>query len=157
MTTMKRCASPPTLGGLGPLPCAAPSRFIAAHALARGLWAALLLPLAALAQDPLPRHFSATTLRGELTVTSPPEVLLNGRASRLAPGVRIRGTNNLLLLSGALVGQRLTVHYTQDSLGQMLDVWLITATEAARRPWPTSAQEAQRWVFNADAQTWSKP
>ena len=107
------------------------------------------------AQSPLLRTFPATALRGELLVTQPPEILLNQRPARLAPGARIRGVDNLLLLSGTVAGQRLLVHYTLDSLGQLLDVWVLSPAEMARRPWPTNAEQAANWVFNSDAQTWS--
>ncbi len=107
------------------------------------------------AQSPLLRPFPATALRGELVVTQPPEILLNQRPARLAPGARIRGMDNLLLLSGTVAGQRLMVHYTLDSLGQLLDVWVLSPAEMARRPWPASPEQAANWVFNPDAQTWS--
>ena len=104
-----------------------------------------------------PRNFPATALRGEITITQPPELALNGQLGRLAPGARIRGQNNLLLLSGALVGQRLLVHYTRDSSGNLLDVWVLTPAELARRPWPTTPEQAATWSFNPDAQVWTTP
>ena len=104
-----------------------------------------------------PRNFPATALRGELVVTAPPEVLLNKRPARLAPGARIRGADNMLVMSGAAVNQRLLVHYTLDLQGQMLDVWVLTPAEAARKPWPVSPQEAANWRFDPSSQTWSKP
>jgi hypothetical protein len=103
------------------------------------------------------RNFPATALRGELRVVQPPEVLLNGSAARLAPGARIRDPQNMLALSGALVGQPLVVNYTLDTLGLVLDVWVLTPIERARQPWPTTPAQAQAWSFNADAQTWSRP
>ncbi len=105
----------------------------------------------------LPRNFPATALRGEIVVGQPPEITLNGQASRLAPGSRIRGTNNLLVMSGAVVGQRLVVHYTLDQLGQPQDIWVLTPEELARKPWPATLQEAQTWRFDPAAQAWSKP
>ena len=107
------------------------------------------------AQLQMLRPFPATALRGEIVVTQPPEILLNQRPARLAPGARIRGTDNLLLLSGQIAGQRLLVHYTLDSLGQLLDVWVLSNAELARKPWPASPEQASAWVFNYDAQTWS--
>jgi hypothetical protein len=121
----------------------------------RWLLAATAAVLPAWAQDTPPRHFPATALRGELQVQLPPAALLNGQPTRLAPGARIRGRNNLLLLQGQLSGERVAVHYTLDSLGQLLDVWLLTPAELARRPWPSTTEQASRWTFNADAQTWS--
>ena len=103
-----------------------------------------------------PRKFTAQTLRGELVVTHPPEVLLNRQPARLAPGARIRGTNNLLVMSGALVGRSAVVHYTFDTQGNVQDVWLLTATELNVHPWPVSLQQAATWAFNPDTQTWSR-
>ena len=113
-----------------------------------------LLPLAAQAQAARP--FPANALRGELQVTQPPEVLLNGQATRLAPGARIRGANNLMQLSGTLVGLRLTVHYTVDPSGLVLDVWILTPEERARQPWPTTAAQAAAWTYDPSTQTWSR-
>jgi hypothetical protein len=120
---------------------------------------ALLLPfvLAAPVAAQLQRNFPATALRGELRVLQPPEVLLNGRAARLAPGARIRGDDNMLLMSGAITGQPLRVHYTLDTVGGVLDVWVLTALERARQPWPVTLEQAQSWSFDFSAQTWSRP
>ncbi len=79
------------------------------------------------------RPFPTTALRGTLQVTNPPEVLLDGRPTRLSPGARIRGVNNLLVMSGSLVGQALVVNYVRDPQGQLHDVWLLNATEARQR------------------------
>ena len=115
--------------------------------------AAAALPAAAQA----PRLFSADVLRGELVVTQPPLVMLNGKDARLAPGARIRGENNMLQLSGALLNQRLTVHYTVDPIGHVDDVWILTPAERARKPWPTSTKEAHSWSFDPATQIWTKP
>lgn len=115
---------------------------------------ALVLLLALPAQA---RPFPPEALRGELVVTAPPEVLLNQRPQRLAPGARIRDGNNRLVLSGNLAGQRLLVHYTRFPDGQLRDVWLLTAEEAARQPWPRTPAEAAAWRFDPPSQTWSKP
>jgi hypothetical protein len=103
-----------------------------------------------------PRSFTAATLRGELQVLQPPEVLLNGRPARLAPGARIRGQDNLLLMSGAMQGQRLVVHYTRDTQGNLMEVWVLRPSELARRPWPATPQQAAAWRFDPASQTWSR-
>jgi hypothetical protein len=113
-----------------------------------------MLALPACAQQQ--RAFPATALRGELRVQQPPEVTLNGRAARLAPGARIRGTDNLLQMSGALAGQRLVVHYTLDDYGLLRDVWVLTPAERARKPWPATPAEAAAWRFDPIGQTWSR-
>ena len=138
--TMPRCA-PQALPA-----CIAP--FVVAIALL-----AANLPTAAQTSRPFP----ANALRGDLLITQPPELLLNGRPARLSPGARIRGSNNMLQMSGALVGLPLLVHYTLEPSGGVHNVWVLTADEAARKPWPTTPEEAQRWVFNPAAQAWTKP
>jgi hypothetical protein len=103
------------------------------------------------------RLFPADALRGEFVVVQPPDVQLNGKPARLSPGARIRNEQNMVQLSGTLVGQKRVVNYTVDPLGQLRDVWLLTATEAARQPWPKTQKEAQAWVFDPTHQTWAKP
>ena len=105
------------------------------------------------------RKFPANALRGEITITQPPHLVLNQKiAAQLAPGARIRGMDNMQVLSGALIGARLMVHYTIDpTSGTLLDVWILTAQEYARKPWPATPAEAATWRFNPDAQVWSKP
>lgn len=134
--------------------CAVPRRAAVLASLA--LVAATLAPsLPAAAQ--VPRQFPANALRGELVVVQPPEVLLNGRPARLAPGARIRSESNLLVVQSALAQRRWIVHYTLDLTGSLLDVWVLTPAELARQPWPTSPEQAAAWRFDPLAQTWSRP
>jgi hypothetical protein len=116
----------------------------------------LVTPPAVAQVDP-GRNFPATALRGTIVVQQPPELLLNGKPARLAPGARIRGVDNMMLLQGALAGQRLEVHYTRDLTGALLEVWILTPTERARQPWPTSPEQAATWSFDPVAQTWTRP
>jgi hypothetical protein len=103
------------------------------------------------------RNFNDKALRGEVAFQQPPNVLLNAAPARLAPGVRIRGEDNLLKMSGTLVGQHRVVNYTLDLNGQLLDVWVLTPQERAREPWPTTPAQAQNWLFDVNAQRWTKP
>ena len=103
--------------------------------------AALIHPACAQVQ----RNFPQNALRGTLAVGTPPEVLLNGQVASLAPGARIRGQENMVVLSGALVGAKLVVNYTVDTHGLVKDVWILRAEEAAS------------WQFDRAAQTWTKP
>jgi hypothetical protein len=119
--------------------------------------AALLLAASVPASAQLQRNFPANALRGELRITLPPEVLLNGARARLSPGARIRDARNMMAMSGALVGERLVVHYTLDTSGLVHDVWILTDQERARQPWPSTPAQARSWVFNPAAQTWSRP
>ncbi|MGQ0598470.1 hypothetical protein [Aquabacterium sp.] len=96
------------------------------------------------------------SLRGEILFGQPPEVALNGKAARLAPGARIRDLDNRLVLSGNLVGQKYKVNYTVDTLGLLMNVWILKADEAAKL-WPTTPTEAATWIWDPVSQTWSKP
>ena len=136
---MHRCTSRPSPRG-GSL------AFVAAFALS--------IPVAVQAQ--MQRPFPPTALRGAIVVVQPPEISLNGRPMRLAPGARIRDQNNMLAMSGPLIGEKLTVHYTIDIGGDVRDVWILTADELARRPWPTTPEEAARWTFDPATQTWTR-
>ena len=51
-----------------------------------------------LAQQQGVREFPAAALRATLSVSAPPDILLNGNRERLAPGARIRNTNNMLVV-----------------------------------------------------------
>ena len=123
--------------------------------------AALIASALFVASGPVPaqvqRNFPQTALRGALVIGEPPEATLNGRPARLAPGVRIRNLDNMVILSASLSGPRLLVHYTLDTLGLVKDVWVLTPEEAARRPWPTTPQQAEEWSFDPVAQTWTRP
>lgn len=113
--------------------CTPPAFLARRHAvvLAVGLLGAGLATQA-LAQNQ-PRLFPAKALRGTLVVTQPPLVSMDGKATQLSPGARIRGTNNMLLLSGGLVNQTLTVNYTLEAHGMVHDVWVLTEAEAAEK------------------------
>ncbi len=76
------------------------------------------------------REFPKAALRGTLVVTAPPVVTLDGKADRLSPGARIRNTQSLLVMSGAIVGQELVVNYVRDSAGLIHEVWILNEAEA---------------------------
>lgn len=110
--------------------CPAPARARRPWLLAATVLA-LLLPAVAPAQTAPVRNFPAAALRGTMVVTQPPVITMDGKAAQLSPGARIKGTNNLLLMSSALIGQELTVNYTVEHHGMVHDVWILTEAEAA--------------------------
>ena len=91
---------------------------------------ACVCALPAVAQEQAVRQFPVAAKRGMLLVTAPPEVLINGTVERLSPGVRIRGVNNMLVMSGALVGQTFVVNYVREKQGMIQEVWLLNQAEA---------------------------
>lgn len=119
--------------------------------------AAALAACCAAAQAQVARLFPPDALRGDLIVDAPPEVRLNGKPARLAPGARIRGATNMFVLSGSLVGQKVVVHYTTDPAGMLRDVWVLNEAELAKKLWPRTEKELQSWVFDPATHTWTRP
>ncbi len=118
---------------------------------------ALAVGLVSSAAAQAQRHFPGNALRGAFIVVNPSQASLNGDPVALAPGLRIHGQNNLLEMSGALIGARLLVNYTLDTGGAIHEVWVLTPDEAARSPWPTTPEQASAWQFDPVAQVWTRP
>lgn len=97
-----------------------------------GLWS-VSAQAQAQAQEQGVREFPAAAKRATLAVTQPPEVLLNGNPERLAPGARIRGVNNVTVMSGSLIGQTFIVNYLREPQGLIKEVWLLTEREVAQK------------------------
>jgi hypothetical protein len=76
------------------------------------------------------RQFPVAAKRGNMTVTAPPEVLINGKTEQLAPGARIHGLTNTLVMSGTLVGKTVIVNYTRENQGLIREVWILNQAEA---------------------------
>ena len=80
------------------------------------------------------RPFPPEAQRGVMVVVAPPVITLGGKPDRLSPGSRIRGMNNMLLMSGSLIGQSLVVNFVRTPTGEVHDVWVLTPAEAALKP-----------------------
>jgi hypothetical protein len=101
-----------------------------------------LFSLQASAQDEIPRpqtqneslnggrNFPIGTLRGKFMVTNAPDVELDGNADRLGAGARIRNPQNMLVMPGAIIGQKYLVNYTRDAAGLLREIWILTPEEA---------------------------
>jgi hypothetical protein len=112
----------------------------------------LLVPAPAAAQ--VHRNFPQTALRGVIAFASPSDATLNTKPIRLAPGARIHGTDNMLVMSGTLIGQRFTANYTLESNGMLFEVWLLSKDEAKVEPWPETPKQQAQWAFDYAAQKW---
>ncbi len=121
--------------------------------LALTLTASLALPAAAQVQ----RNFPQNALRGAIVFGVAPQIALNGVATQLAPGSRIRDENNMQIVPSTVLGGRFLVHYTFDLYGLVKDVWILRPDEAARKPWPTTPEQAQAWSFDPGLQAWTRP
>ena len=98
--------------------------------------ALLLLSGSAMAQLTV-RPFPPAAQRGAMQITNPPDLILNGQAERLSPGARIRGANNMLVMSGALSGLNLLVNFVREPSGLIHEVWILNEAEA-QMPLPAS-------------------
>jgi hypothetical protein len=63
---------------------------------------------------------------------TPPIIAIDGKEERLSPGARVRDTNNMMVLSGALAGKTLYTVYRRDPGGLVHEVWLLTPEEYAK-------------------------
>lgn len=117
-----------------------------------------LAPATASAQDgqALRRNFPQAALRGQVVFGTPPDITMNGVATRMAGGYRIHGLDNLLVMSAQLDGLAATVDYTRDVEGHVFEVWILSPAEIAQ-PWPSTLDEAASWRFDPVANAWIKP
>ena len=94
--------------------------------------AATLVSFAAPAQGII-REAPADVRPAMISVSpTPPDITLNGQPARLSPGSRIRGVNNMLVLSGSIAGRTLPAVYRKDGAGLVHEVWILTPEEYAR-------------------------
>ena len=106
------------------------ARFGLAACLALAALSSSFFP-AALAQG-IRREAPKDVVLGQMTVTAPPIITLDGKPDRLSPGSRIRDLNNMLVLSGGIVGKVLPVVYRRDAAGLVHEVWILTSDEYSK-------------------------
>jgi hypothetical protein len=116
---------------------------------------AALAPAPAAAQA-LQRNFPQNALRGKIVFGAPPAITMNGVATHLAPGYRVHGVDNLIVMTAQLADSTATVDYTTDLDGHVYEVWILSPAEIARL-WPVAREQAAAWTFDQFAQTWTKP
>ncbi|MET3497536.1 hypothetical protein [Variovorax boronicumulans] len=121
-----------------------------------------LFSLEARAQDEVPRpqtqneslnggrNFPIGTLRGKFMVTDAPDVELDGRADRLGAGARIRSAQNMLVMPGAIIGQKYLVNYTRDAAGLLREVWILTPEEAVASRESLNKPLLNIWPFTSN-------
>jgi hypothetical protein len=69
--------------------------------------------------------------RADITFNGTLSVLVDGNAEQLAPGVRIFGPDNMLLLYGNLNGVATSKYIRERGTGMLLTVWILTPDEIA--------------------------
>ena len=112
-----------------------PTKFLKC-ALAVGLGSAVLwgsLPASAQVQGALgvSRTFPDAALRGTLIITATSDATLNGRAIRMAPGMRLFSPQNSLVMAHTVLGQTFKVNYLiEPSTGMLQSAWILSQGEA---------------------------
>ena len=104
---------------------------IAGAAAALGLACALGLPAGAAVAQPRLVPIPPKAQRADITFNGSPDILINGKIARLAPGARIVGRNNMLVLSGSLSGTATAKYLIEDGTGNVIGVWILTDEEIA--------------------------
>jgi hypothetical protein len=103
--------------------------FVITSGLCAGLGVTLAAPDAFAQQRMIPIPLKAK--RAAITFNGTPEVLVDGKAARLAPGARITDRNNMLILPGALNGTATAKYTLEDTTGMLMQVWILTEREIA--------------------------
>ncbi len=75
-----------------------------------------------------PRKFPEHTRLGTLEIVVFPRAVLDGRDVTLAPGTRIHDRSDMLALPATVKGP-VTVRYRIDTLGQVIEAWILTPEE----------------------------
>ena len=92
------------------------------------------------------RNFPETALRGTLVVTGMYDAQLDGKAIRMAPGVRLFSPQNALVQAPTVINQSFTVNYVKEaSTGMLLTAWILSKGEAAQK---RAGQDKARSFFS---------
>jgi hypothetical protein len=79
------------------------------------------------------RKFPANAMRGKLVVLQAPEVLIDGKPERLAPGSRIRDPQQRLVMSASITGGEFIVNFTRNPQGDVQEIWILNELEARQK------------------------
>lgn len=93
--------------------------------------------------DAIPRNFPAHAKRGTIRFLTAPEVRINGKRSRLSPSSRIMDPRNMRLNAHLLKGKNFKVMYTQDTMRQLADVWILSKFEMQR---PSMQKQREQYL-----------
>lgn len=89
------------------------------------------VPSTAVAQERIV-SIPASATRAVITFNGTPDVALDGKAARLAPGARIFDRNNYLQMFGALSGSYVVKVQFEALTGLVQSVWILTDSEIAQ-------------------------
>ena len=69
--------------------------------------------------------------RADITFNGSPDLLINGKNVRLAPGARIYSRDNMLVMSGSLTGTAKAKYVLEETTGLVMSLWILTDQEIA--------------------------
>ena len=95
----------------------------------RHFFAAILLVLTALSAMAVDRLFPPTAKRGTFSFENYPVVTIDNTERTLSAGLRIWNTGNLTQVSGSLAGTRFVANYTENMMGHVDRIWILTNQE----------------------------
>jgi hypothetical protein len=105
---------------------------LAASLFALGIALGAVVPSTSFAQESIRRDAPKDVVLGQMTVTLPPIIQMDGKDDRLSPGVRIHSIRNMLVLSASLAGSTVPVVYKRDTYRLVSEVWMLTPDEYAK-------------------------
>jgi len=98
------------------------------------------------------RTFPPAALRGTLVVDGMHDAHLDGKAIRMAPGMRLFSPQNALVQAHTVIHQKFTVNYLiEASTGMLLTAWILSNDEAAQKR--AGQEKARSFFFQSDAAT----
>ena len=98
------------------------------------------------------RNFPPAALRGTLVVNGMYDAQLDGKAIRMAPGVRLFSPQNALVQAHTVINQKFTVNYViEASTGMLLTAWILSKDEAAQKR--AGQEKARSFFFQSDSAT----
>ena len=100
------------------------------------------------------RNFPEAALRGNLTINSTADATLNGRAIRMAPGMRLFSPQNTLVMAHTVLGQSFKVNYViEPGTGLLISAWILTQAEASQ---PRKGSDSVERNFRAESDSAQK-
>ncbi|GKS99141.1 hypothetical protein AVKW3434_07155 [Acidovorax sp. SUPP3434] len=129
-----------------------PFSFLFAPLLASALLCGAVLPATAQVVAPLGgvRTFPENALRGTLAINSTVDAQLDGKAIRMAPGMRLLSPQNTLVMAHSVIGQKFTVNYVVEaSTGMLLTAWILSKDEAAQ-PRKGATATDRNFIFESE-------
>ncbi|MGS0743690.1 hypothetical protein ACVBEF_17995 [Glaciimonas sp. GG7] len=90
----------------------------------------LSMAILSLSAHAIDRSFPPATLRGNMTITAYPTIVMDQTKIQLSPGSRIWGQNHLTQIPVSLGSSSYLVNYTKNVQGDVDRVWILTPDEA---------------------------